>query len=295
MRERKGRWMRWAGAAGAALLVASLPAAAPAGGVTTSDGTLLSVWVVRSRSVMGTPAASSIAYSASGPGGTVVGTVGPTGDATPDVSPRLALDPSSGAAALVWSRFEGVYYKISYARYEAGAWVDIHDLTFGTGDDLEPRLATSDAGSFLFWVSARRYLYAPVDLALGHLLAPPRALRLDGLHPAGPGTLRGGSDAPIVWGNKKKGSIWEPGNQTLEGGQDVPVVNGGSNHASLWGVGSQGGCGAIVLVAPLSNGLLGAYSFSNGTTALVGRAPIPASLPAGYADAVAAAYLNGCN
>jgi hypothetical protein len=294
VRGRTGRWARWA-AAGAAVLGAWLPAAAAGDAVVTSDGTLLSVWVVRGRARMTEPggaSGTSIGYSASSSAGTVVGTVPPTADAASDLSPRLALDPSSGGAVLVWSRFEGVYSKIAYARFEAGAWVDLHELTFGPGDDLDPRLAVSEQESYLFWFSGRRYLYAPVDLALGHLLAVPRTLRIDGPRPSGPASAHGGSDAPIVWG--RRGSVWDPCSPIVQGGQDVPVVNG--SRDSVWGVGSQGNCRRIVLVVPYSSKLLGVYSFDRGATTLITRVGLPDLLRPGYADSVASAYLiTGCN
>ena len=164
-------------AAGILLCLAAscLPAAAARHTLTAGDGSTVLVWEQKGRSMRGRPGAVwAIGFSVTDASGTHVGVVAPTGDTARDSSPFLALD-DAGAPVLVWSRFDGVYNKIAYTRYAGGDWTDFHYLTFGSGDDLLPLIATTASGSYLFYTgSSDRYFFAPLDLASGRLFAPPR-------------------------------------------------------------------------------------------------------------------------
>src|SRR5207245_387124 len=179
-----------------------------------------------------------IGFSVAGASGTHVGVVPPTGDVARDSSPSLALD-DTGTPVLVWSRFDGVYNKIAYARYTGGDWTDFHYVTFGPGDDELPLIPTTAGVSYLFYTGpSDKYSFAPLDLASGRLFAPPRQIDLGIWHrPAprltttGPPSTRGGVDVPI----NNRGCKTCPtggliklktsGTPTTQGGVDAPTVN----------------------------------------------------------------------
>ncbi|HEU4401648.1 MAG TPA: hypothetical protein VFT43_06035, partial [Candidatus Polarisedimenticolia bacterium] len=114
-------------------MVACLPVRA-ATLVTTSDGRTYAVWERR--------APSAIAFSFTDATESAAGIIPVTDDVARDTSPALALDPRTGSVVAVWSRFDGSYFKIAYARLESGIWVDFHYLTFGRGNDALPRLGS---------------------------------------------------------------------------------------------------------------------------------------------------------
>src|SRR5712692_187994 len=181
MRGWAGRAMAWIGTSVCACLVAGSGCLAAPRTLTLPDGSALSVWELQLRSDPADPGSggSAIAYSISDASGTVTGTIAPTGDSSPDRAPVLAIDPTNGSVVAAWSRFDGADFKIAYARFEQGSWTDFHYLTFGSGSDFEPRIGSSRTGSYLFWIAqGSLYLYAPIDLSAGHLLAVPRGLRL---------------------------------------------------------------------------------------------------------------------
>ncbi len=285
---------------GAVLAAASLTAFAAAS-TRLPDGRILSVWESRGsiRFLNGAGSASSLAYSISSPAAMLQGTIPGTADAARDAWPRLAIDPVSGDAIAVWSRFDGVHDKIAYARLEGSAWLDLHFLTFGGGDDAEPRVVVARDGAFLFWISeGDRYLFVPFDLSTGRLFGVPRELRPESSGPSA--TTQGSQDVPInLRGPDGKNSqlLWSPsGNVTVSGGSDVPVVIS-HKKASIWGAGGSPDCRNAVVVLPNPAGTLWrVFSFTNGLTREIGRVHLPASIPDGLADQTAAAYLNAyCN
>lgn len=294
------------GAVLCAVIAAATLQSFAAASIRLSDGSLLSVWEARTRarSQNGDGLGSFLAYSISGPAGIIQGTIAGTEDSARDGSPRLAIDPVSGNAVVLWSRFDGVYNKIAYARLEGAAWLDLHLLTFGSGDDTEPRVVVARDGAFVFYIAqADRYLSFPVDLSTGRLLGSPHELPPG---PRGPGvSTQASQDVPVVVhgnGSGSKGhlSLWSPsGNLTVSGNSDVPVVVGGDNHgrASLWGASGIPACRNAVVVLPNpAETLLRILSYSNGSAREIGRVHLPASIPDGLADQTAAAYLNAyCN
>src|SRR5262245_29790072 len=123
-----------------------------------TDGRALTVWEQRGPAPGGRES-WSIDYCLRDADGSTLSVVPVTEDASADSAPFLALDPV-GSPVLVWSRFDGSNMKIAYARFSGGAWTDFHYLTFGSGDDLEPRLGTSEAASYLFFFARpHRVLY----------------------------------------------------------------------------------------------------------------------------------------
>src|SRR5207245_11688088 len=92
------------------------------------------------------------------------------------------------------------------------------------------------------------YLYAPIDLAAGHLLAAPRGLRLGFLRRPGPMTQGGSMDGPNPRPKPKNSSIWEPGGSTTEGGSMDGPNPPNKNTDSVWGVGSDVRCRRLMLV-----------------------------------------------
>ncbi len=291
-----GRTVLRIGAAGCVLLLVSSPPASAAGSITAPDGAVYSVWEVRARGPVDDPDArpSAIAYSVSDGAGTRVGVVADTTDAAYDRSPSLAIDPTSGKPVVVWSRSDGVYLKIAYARFAQAGWTDLHFLTFGPGNDLLPRVATSATGSYLFWIAqGSRYLYAPIELSTGSLLAAPSVLGIDLTRAPGRVAIEGGHDGPgppPKGGNKGgSGPIWVRSDLTIEGGSDGsgPPMH----HGALWGVSSDADCRSLVLTLPDRAGMLRLLDFTNGAIREIGRVQIPAVVPERFGDDTAAAHL----
>ena len=296
-------------AAGALLCLAAscLPAAAARRTLSLGDGSVVMVWEEKGRSLPGRSGAIwSIGFSVTDALGTRVGVVTPTGDTARDASPSLALD-DTGAPVLVWSRFDGVYNKIAYARYTGGAWTDFHYLTFGSGDDELPLIATAATGSYLFYTGpSDRYFYAPLDLASGRLFAPPRAIDLGFWHRPTPRPIahgspstRGGVDAPInnrgCRETRSCGSrLTASGTPTLQGGVDAPIVNG---RSAVWGTGSGDTCSHVVLIIPAADIKTAVLvDFHNGVARGLERILLPAQIADGLGDAMAASFLQSlCN
>jgi hypothetical protein len=300
-------------ATGACLALAGFPARASVHSLTLADGSTLNVWEQQSRSAFNRGISSwSIRYSVVDAAGTHPGIVSPTGDASRDSAPALTLD-STGTPVLVWSRFDGSYDKVAYARFSQGVWVDFHYLTFGPGDDDQPRVGTGQTGSFLFFItSPGRYQYAPVDLDTGHLIAPPRALGLGAARrdieeiktPNLRMTRDGGSDIPInnrCMGSKQCGggvpsgsSILDPGQGTVQGGLDIPIANA---KASVWGVGSSGDCRNMVLTLPGRDGkTVYVFRFARGPMTALQRLDLPPQVGDRFGADLSASYLpTNCN
>ena len=300
-------------AAGILLCLAAscLPAAAARHTLTAGDGSTVLVWEQKGRSMRGRPGAVwAIGFSVTDASGTHVGVVAPTGDTARDSSPFLALD-DAGAPVLVWSRFDGVYNKIAYTRYAGGDWTDFHYLTFGSGDDLLPLIATTASGSYLFYTgSSDRYFFAPLDLASGRLFAPPRQIDLGVWHrpapvPVAPGgpSLRGGVDVPInnrgckdakTCTNGGAGRLIMLGAPGMQGGVDAPIVNA---RGAIWGSASGDACSHVVLIMPSGNAKTAVVvDFHNGTAGGLLRLAIPAQPDGSFGDTLAESYLGGlCN
>jgi hypothetical protein len=288
------------------LAASGLPALAAAREVTLADGSTIRVWE-QYRPPEPSGEAWWIEYSVTDSQGSVTtGFVRPTEDAELDYAPFLAVD-ETGSAVLVWSRFDGVYRKIAYARFSGNNWTNFHFLTFGPGHDDAPRIATGSTGSFLFYVRPDKYLYAGIELATGHLVAAPKSLNLgtarrDIVSPpqfTGGTLLRGGVDAPIAGITARAGSRIDtgpqgkrgrPGRLTPKGGTDVPVVTG--IRAAAWGVGSNIDCAQIILVIP-SRDLRSVYVFRfvNGTSDLLQRLDMPSPVDDRYGATTAESYL----
>jgi len=226
--------------------------------------------------------------------GARTGVVPPTMDATRDSAPFLALD-ATGSAVLVWSRSDGLYRKIAYARFAGGNWTNFHYLTFGVGDDDLPRIGTDMTGSYLFYAARTdKYLYAPLELVTGRLFAAPRFLNVGGTRrdiesprPPGNVALRGGVDAPVTG---QHGRQLLAGGMTIEGGTDVPVVSG--IKAAVWAVGSSGDCRHLILVVPardLESVLV--FRFANGLIQLLQRVDMPPQITYRFGADTAASYL----
>ena len=293
------------GVATAFVLAAASLQVFAAASVRLPDGTLLAVWEVRARVRPHDPdgGGSYLAYSVTGPDAVIQGTVTGTDDPAADAAPRLAIDPTSGQAVALWSRFDGVYSKIAYAKFSGASWSSPHFLTFGSGDDTEPRVAVARDGAFLFYISGgNRYLYAPVELTNGHLSGSPRDLL------QGPSAApRAVADIPVnlkcrhCSGTSLVG--WSSGGVSVNAATDIPVVigtdGGGGNQkrASLWGTGSRTDCRNAVVVLPNPTAtLLRVLSFTDGSTREIDRVHLPASIPDGLADQTAADFLNTyCN
>src|SRR5437899_4884444 len=267
-----------------------LSAFASSTSVTIADGASLTVWEQRGCALAGrSRESSSLKYSLTDAAGTHLGVVPTTADAARDGGPYLTLD-ETGSAVLVWSRFDGSYRKIAYARFAGGAWTNVHYLTFGPGDNYEPRIGTSLAGSYLFfYTQPDTYQYVPLDLVTGRLFAAPKPLDLASAvanvaPQRTPGwiTAQGATDVPVV-GVKGAdprtggggGGVFGLRQPTIQGATDVPVV---INHtkAAIWAVGSGGDCRGIVLVIP-GRGLESAlvFRFANGRTSLLQRVDVP--------------------
>ncbi len=291
-----------------ALIAASgLPAFASSPSVALADGTSLAVWEQRGRAVPGrSQESSSLGYSVTDAAGTHLGVVPITADAARDAAPCLAID-ETGAAVLVWSRFDGSYRKIAYARFSGGAWTNAHYLTFGPGNDDEPRIGTGQAGSFLFFVGqADKYQFAPLDLVAGRLFAAPRLVNLGStrrdiapVQRPGSISIRGAVDVPVAGlgapdkrpGGNNGSRILLPGQPTIQGAVDVPVTQN-RTKAFIWGVGSSGECRGIVLVIP-AHDLKSAFvfRFTNGPTSLLHRVALPEQILDRSGEDLAASYL----
>ena len=285
------------------LTALAAPGIRAADSVLLPDGDLLTVWERRSpRMIVGSGGneGQSIAYSVSGLEGSVTGTVGPTADLWRDSWPRLIVDPSSGWPVLFWSRHDGISLKIAYARYDSGGWTNIHFVTFGYGNHLVPRVGAGREGAYLFWVAyeSTQYMYAPVDLGLGHLLASPHALPTF-LFPEGPVPDYGGGadavyDVPVVTGvspEDSSGSQIGDDGGGAQGVLDVPVVTGTS--ASIWSASSDSACRSQILVLP-SVGLSTAtvVRFTHGSVTTLSRVSVPSPVPGGFGDSIGAGYLD---
>ena len=250
------------------LAASGLPALASPRCVRLADGSSLEVWEQHPPAPVGAEESWRINYTFTDAAGARTGVVPPTLDAAADSAPFLALD-ATGSAVLVWSRSDGFYRKIAYARFAGGNWTNFHYLTFGVGDDDHPRIGTDMTGSYLFYAARPdKYLYAPLELVSGRLFAAPRFLNLGSAHrdiesQRRPGNvaLRGGVDAPVTG---RHGRVPLAGGMTMQGGTDVPVVTG-RTMSSAWGVGSNGDCRNMILVIPtrdLNNVLV--FRFANG-------------------------------
>src|SRR3989442_1699440 len=188
------------------------------------------------------------------------------------------------------------------------AWTDFHYLTYGSGDDELPLIATTSTGSYLFYTGpSDRYFYAPIDLASGRLFAPPRQIDLGFWHrptprpfaSGSPGT-RGGVDVPInnrgcretrtCAGTK----LTMSGAPTAQGGVDAPIVNG---RGAVWGAGSGDTCGNVILIIPASDLKTAVVVvFHNGGARGPERIPPPPQITDGLGDEMAASFLPAlCN
>jgi hypothetical protein len=278
------------------------PALASTRHLDLADGRALTVWEQRGPA-SGGGESWSIDYCLRDADGSTLGIVPFTDDAAPDSAPYLAVD-AAGSPVVVWSRFDGSNMKIAYARLSEGAWSGFHFLTFGPGDDVEPRIGTGAAGSYLFFlVRPDKYLYAPLDLSSGRLFAPPRLLNLGsarrdiGSRRLPRDTTYGGVDAPVVTGRggtarlevaTDKQSLFRPGGLTPQGGVDVPVVSG----AKAWGVASNEDCLNIILVIPARDlKTVFVFRFNNGLMDLLTRIPMPEQTDHCYGADTAASHL----
>ena len=292
------RAIRMAAAALALNAATCLSAFASSTSVTLAGGASLTVWEQRGGALPGRGReSSSLGYSLMDAAGTHLGLVPTTADAARDTGPCLTLD-ETGSAVLVWSRFDGSFRKIAYARFAGGAWTNVHYLTFGPGNDDEPRIGTSLAGSYLFFYGQPdTYRFAPLDLVTGRLFAAPKTLDLGG---AGgnvapqrtPGwfSIQGATDVPVTG---VKGADPRTGGvrPIIQGAVDVPVT-GSKTHGAIWAVGSGGDCRGIVLVIP-GSGLKTAlvFRFANGRTSLLQRVDLPAQVSQRFGADLAASYL----
>jgi hypothetical protein len=198
-----------------------------------------------------------------------VSTDGWTGSAASFVA-KVIQDPASGQSIAVWSATDGQYSKIVYSRLVDGIWSDFHYVTFGRGNDTHPRIALTQDGAILFWISSgQRYMYAPIDLSAGRLYAVPRhiPLRTAGLQTlSGGGTKQdGGTDVPIIVEDCPEGQedcvplepTPDPANRfqiLSEGGTDVPII---ADVSLLWSVTGRSDCSLLIMTLPES--LSGAY------------------------------------
>lgn len=294
----------------AGLIAACLPAFG-ATSLTSPDGSTFTVWEDHpAQDGAQTAARWAVAYSISDAAGTRLGTIDPTGDPAADTSPQIARDPSTGFIVALWSRFDGMSPKIAYARYDGTGFTDVHFLTFGRGGETLPRVGTALSGSYLFWVeNDLRYLYAPVDLAAGHLFAAPKLLPLGllkkepiDLGRATPPSSSFAGAARANPGGRATGStgrlVTSP-DATLQAGQDVPVVTGNSDggsknppKASVWGAGGDPDCTNVVLIIPDRNlRAASVVKFNNGALEVLQRISLPSPVPDRFGEIAAAAYL----
>jgi hypothetical protein len=302
-----GRALR-AGAAVFALFVAAvLPAAEASTMVQIPDGSLLEVWQAGEPNSGGVeiPEEYGIAYSLLDASGTHIGIVSPPGENTQDSSPVLALEPAGQVPVVAWSRSDGVSLKIAYARFEADEWRDFHFLTFGTADDIEPRIGTSSGGSYLFYITQdNHYMYAPVDLTAGNLFAAPREIkpryRIDTLGTEGsaPEGLNdeGGTDIPTILGlcdpagpepcstNSGGGSSALQSPHLLEGANATSAMRTRSPHSTRTGR-LPGGRGGAMRTRPPHSARAGRLPGGHGS-AMRTRSPHSTRLgsPTGLSD-----------
>jgi hypothetical protein len=190
------------------------------------------------------------------------GIVPSTSGPEPDVTPVLAADPRTGAPILVWGHWNGQAMKLAWSRFDAGAWSQPRDVTFGPGNDRTPAVGLSSAGAYLFfWRDNTRVMYAPIDLGTGRLFAAPRPLT--------PAVLKGrdltpdgGTDVPILIGTcgpQHNAPCVSPGLPPLqplvahgtpgiEGGTDVPIIHSGSETpATSISIASQPDCRTMIV------------------------------------------------
>jgi hypothetical protein len=294
-----------------AVLAGQRPALASARSVVLADGSSLKVWEPQTRARCDQAESSRVLnYSVTDASGTRQGIVPPTGDAALDSAPYLSID-ATGAAVLVWSRYDGVFRKIAYSRFSGGVWADFHYLSFGPGDDLLPRIGAGSTGAFLFFLRPPdRFLYAPVDLIAGRLFAAPRAVDL--------GSARRDIEAPRLLGSafgadatvdipvvnrcqgrlncvtpsrSGSGSLQSGGIAPSGGTVDIPVVNG-HTKAAVWNVGSSGDCSRMVLVIPSYDATKAfVFRFAGGSTSLVDTVLLPSPITQHFADNLAASHL----
>ena len=300
-----GRRMTTGMAAGLICLAASwAPALAAMRSIDLPDGSALKVW--EQPNCAGTES-RALYYAFTNASGTRTGVVPPTMDVAADSAPFLALD-ATGAPVMVWSRSDGWYRKIAYVRFSGGAWADFHFLTFGPGNEEDPRIGTGSDGSYLFYFARPdRYEYAPLDLISGRLFAAPRVLDLGSarrdviaLRPPGGISVLGGVDAPVTGvitkgGKRTAGASaagpLDPGKLVLQGGTDVPVVSG-HTKAMAWGVGSSGDCRPIVLVIPARDlKSVFVFRFNNGVLNLLERVSLPTPITERFGEETALTYL----
>ncbi len=240
-----------------------LSAFAASTSIPLADGTSLAVWEQRGPAVAGQSLESSLSYSVTDAAGTHLGIVPTTADASRDTAPNLAID-ETGSAVLVWSRFDGSYRKIAYARFSGAAWTNVHYLTFGPGNNDEPKIGIGLAGSFLFFYGpADMYHFAPLDLVAGRLFAAPRPLDL--------GSAR-----------RDMTPARTPGSTSIQC----------HTQAAIWAIDSSGDCKGIVLVIPardLKSALV--FRFADGPTSLLLRVPVPEKIVESFGADLAASYL----
>jgi hypothetical protein len=295
------------GGAFCALLIAA-PALAGQSLVTPS-GAVLEVWQQRGQVISGgndVTDGSAIRFAVTDIGGRREGFLAGTADAARDQHPRLALDPRTGDAVAVWSRWDGSVQKIAYARFDGRVWHDQHMLTFGPGDDRQPRIGIGRDGAVLFWISGRgRHMYAPVELSAGHLMAPGRPIHPSAERPSsgqtsltspGDSAIQGNSDIPI-WtyrqgcsssGNSMAcstsysgGLIQLPkGDESVQGTSDVPIILVDGYRSPTWAVASSPGCRRQVIALPARDArFLDLLVLENDTIRPTRRMTVPSPTP----------------
>jgi hypothetical protein len=281
----------------------------------TPSGAVLQVWEHPERPDHGAGSGSrAIRFAVTDVGGRREGFLPGTEDAALDQHPRLAVDPPRGKPVVVWSHWDGSAQKIAYARFEGGEWRDRHMLTFGPGDDSQPRIGVTRDGAVLFWVSGRgRYMYAPVDLSAGHLMAPGRLIhpsserRSSGrtlLTTPGDDAVQGNSDIPIwtACGHGKRpacsSSLGEPTRSPhhkprFQGNTDIPIIPLKGQRALTWAVASSPGCRGLVIALPARDAhSLDIVVLENDSLRPLRREAVPAPIPRGFGANVASAYLS---
>jgi hypothetical protein len=296
--------------AGVFVAIPALLAAAPPDGdrvesLALPTGAVIRVWEERAAGAgnHGDEAPWFLAYSVSSGKSVTEGIVAGTNDPASDRSPRLARDPRSGEVILVWSRWDGVHRKIASSNFQRNGWADFHYLSFGRGDDIEPRIASGPDGAFVFWLSESKYMYAPLEIGAGRLLAASRALRLPGaLVPSLESeftTTDERTDNPSTGGlgSNPSGSVRSPGSATIDG-QEGPVnppskTSSPPKKGSIWGVGSNGNCHRMTVVVTDGDGThLLIFRFKNGATNLVRTIDLPSPPPPRFAEIAASSDLG---
>ncbi|MCZ6695062.1 MAG: hypothetical protein O7A63_00845 [Acidobacteria bacterium] len=281
----------------------------------TPTGITYAVWEQRERTFLGDPtsAISALHYSVIKLDTRSEGVVSGTNDEALDTQPRLAFDQSTNEPVMVWSRWDGSNQKIAYSRYSGNQWSSPKMLTFGPGDDTNPRIGAAVDSEFLFWITrGDHHMYAPFDLSTGHLLSPGKPIHFSFSNNSsttspeepGIGTLEGGQDAPILGGSctrltngRCRGGwygeatqIQEP-NNTIQGNTDAPIILINS-QAQLWAVASRRGCREQVVAVPANDvQSLAILSFRNGRIILIDLLAVPTPIPDGYGDQAARTFL----